>query len=393
MPNQYRSIFPLSQRATYEADSNVDFVLSLNQEKLIPGTVTLEGEVAVYSDINTLPPTQYNGEDIRIDPLVGFHALCRDWTTEFANSGVIENYSNYPRAMKMATVATQHDDSLATESNLACEGRAATEGITRGLLFGRSLSDSFIPFSIVPQIVVNRASAPMSSNTTGQIRLRLRLAPVTEVLYGNGVTSSAGYSIKNLKLRFQTVPDDGKTQTVQMEVKQCFRSNIDSTNQNVSTFVPALCSNVQMSFINQAKEGSIKNNYLQLAPLVGLAPIGAVGNELILASDSYGIEKLTFAINDTDSGAVVDFTFESREEIVRNGLRAFSGKMDKYNAMIRHFNNPEAPDRYIAGISFGNLIDFSRNKFAVEIQSQCGSTAATAFVGYFYFTGLMTITA
>jgi hypothetical protein len=391
MPNNYRSIFPLSQRATYEADSNVDFVLSLDQEKLIPGSVTLEGEVAVYS--NLASETQYNGEDIRFDPLVGFHGLCRDWTTEFANVGVVESFTNYPRAVKMATVATQHDDSLATESGLSCEGRSPTEGIARGLLYGRSLADAFIPFSIVPQIVVNKATAPLSSEVTGQVRLRLRLAPVTEFLYGQDITSAAGYSIKNLKLRFQTIVDDGKKVPVQLEVKQCFRANVDSNNANVSTFVPALCSSVQMSFINQAKEGTIKENYLQLAPLIGLAPIGAVGNSAPVASASYGIERLYYSINDTDSGAVVDFTFESREEIVRNGLRAFNAKMDKYNAMIRHFNNPEAPDRYIAGIPFGNLIDFSKNKFAVELQSQCGQTAATAFVGYFFFSGLMSMNA
>jgi hypothetical protein len=393
MPNNYRSIFPLSQRATYEADSNVDFVLSLDMEKLLPGSVTLEGEVAVYSDITTNPPTQYNGEDIRFDPLVGFHGLCRDWTTEFANVGVVESFVNYARSIKMSTVATQHDESLASESGLSCEGRAPSEGIARGLLYGRSVSDAFVPFSVVPQIVVNKATSPLSSDATGQIRLRLRLAPATEFLYGQGVTSSSGYSIKNLKLRFQTIVDDGKKVPVQLETKQCFRANVDSINTNVSTFVPALCSSVQMSFINQAKEGTIKENYLQLAPLIGLAPIGAVGNAEIVASASYGIERLTYSINDTDSGAVVGFTFESREEIVRNGLRAYNSKMDKYNSLIRFFNNPEAPDRYIAGIPFGNLIDFSKNKFAVEIQSQSGNDTATAFVGYFYFTCMISMNA
>lgn len=391
MSVRYRSIFPLSQRSTYEADSNVDFVLSLDNEKLLPGSVTLEGEVAVYS--NLASGTQYAGEDIRIDPRAGWHCVCRDWTTEFQNVGVIESFVNYPRWVKMNTVATQFDDSLASESALAVEGRAPTEGVARGLLWGRSLSDPFVPFSIVPQIVVNKATGPISSQASGQIRLRLRLAPNTEALYGEDMTYDVGYSIKNLKLRYQTIPDDGKLAPVQMEVHTTYRSNCDSNNQNISTFVPTLCNAVQMSFINQTSEGTLKKNYLQLAPLPGIAPIGALGNTTPLASDSYGIERLYYAINDTEAGALVDFTLESREEIVRNALRAFDGKMSKYNALIRHWNTPGNNDCYIAGMPFGNLIDFSKNKFAIEVQSQCSSTTAGAYVAYIYFTGLLSMNA
>lgn len=387
---RYRSIFPLSQRAEYTADGNVDFVLSLDNEKLLPGSVVLEGEVAVFSNLST--QVAYAGEDIRFDPRVGWHALCRDWTTEFQNVGVIESFVNYPRWVKMNTVATQFDDSLASESALACEGRAPTEGIARGHLYGRSTADPYVPFSIVPQIVINKASGPLSSAATGQIRLRVRLAPNTEALFGEGMTFDVGYQIKNLKLRFQTIPDDGKLNPVQLEIHTVYRSNCDSTNQNISTFVPTLCSAVQMSFINQADEGTIKKNYLELSPLPGLAPLGAVGANPV-ASDSYGIERLYYAINDTDSGAVVDFTFESREEIVRNGLRAFDAKMAKYGALLRHFNTPGANDCYISGIPFGNLINFQSNKFAVELQSQCSSTTAGAYVAYLYFVGLISMQA
>jgi hypothetical protein len=147
-----------------------------------------------------------------------------------------------------------------------------------------------------------------------------------------------------------------------------------------------------MSFIKQTDEGTLSENYLQLSPLPGIAPIGAVGSNIV-ASESYGIQRLMYAINDSDSGAVVDFTFESREEIVRNGLRAFDAKMAKYGALIRHFNTPGANDCYIAGIPFGNLINFQSNKFAVEIESQCSNTAAGAFVAYLYFTGLISMQA
>lgn len=384
--NRYRSIFPLSQRDTYEEDSSVDFVMSLDNEKLIPGSVVLEGEVAVYA--NKADLIGLDGEDIHHDHLVGFHSLTRDWTTELQNIGVLEPLVNYPRLVRMNAVATQHDESLASESNMACEGRAPTAGIARGYLYGRTATDKYVPFSIVPQIAINKASAPISAAAVGQIRLRVRLAPDNEVLSGSGVTSAAGYIIKNLKLRYQTIPDDGKLVPVNFQVYSVFRSNIDSNNQNVSTFVPAMCSAVQMSFISQANEGTLTKNYLQLAPLPGIPPLGATGSA---ASGAYGIERLYYAINDTESGAVVDFTLESREEIMRSGLRAFNSKLDKYNALLRHLNEPASADRYIAGVPFGSLINFKANKFSCEIQSQASNT--DPYVGYFYFLGLVTINA
>lgn len=386
MTSMYRSIFPLSQRDTYEADANVDFVMSLDGEKLIPGSVVLEGEVAVYA--NKAGLVGLDGEDITYDPLVGWHCLTRDWTTEFGSLGVLEPLANYPRLVKMNSVATQHEESLASESAVACEGRAPTAGVARGYLYGRTETDKYVPFSFAPQIAVNKASGPLSSAATGQIRLRVRLAPDNEVLSGAGVTSAAGYIIKNLKLRFQTVPDDGKLAPVNIQVYTVFRTNIDSNNQNVSTFVPAACSAVQMSFIAQADEGTLTKNYLQLAPLPGIPPLGATGTA---ASGAYGIERLYYSINDTESGAVVDFTFESREEVMRNGLRAFNSKVDKFNALLRHLNDPASADRYIAGIPFGGLINFKANKFACEIQSQASNTVP--YVGYFYFLGLVTINA
>lgn len=370
---QYANVFPLSQKQEYYSQENVDFLLNLDNVKLVPGSVVIEGEVAVFPD-RAVPGTAYNGQDIMYDAQSGFHGLFRDLTTEFQNVGVIENFMNYPRYAKMATVALTHDESLAVESVNAVEGKVMNAGQTRGMLYGRSSTDSYIPFSVKPLFCLNKANAPMSGMATGQVRVRVRLAPDEEFLYGTGFTmGTTGYIIRNLRLRYIVVPDDGKKGPVQMEVYQTFRSAVDSNNQNVSTFIPGLCDAVHISFIPQVTEGTPTKNYLQLAVLPGQPPLGASGT---YTGNHYGVERLYYSVNDTDT-AVVGFTLESREEIVYNALRSFNSSADKHCSLIRKYNQEDASDSYLVGIPFGGLIDFSRVKFSMELQSQCSNDASS----------------
>jgi hypothetical protein len=382
MSNQYRSVFPLSQRDEYTGDQNIDYVLSLDNVKIVPGTVTFEGEVITYATGST-PMT--DALDVKYDCRTGMHALFRSITTEFQSVGVVEDFQNYPRFVKMQTCATTYDDSLATESNLACECRAPTERIAHGYLLGKS--DGYLPFSIKPLICLNKATAPISGNAIGtQVRLRLRLSPNQEFLYGTGMSSSVSYGIKNLRLRYQTIPDDGKVQDVMMESYFSYRTAVDSGNQNVSTFVPGLADSVHASFIGQAAENTLQSNFLQCPPLPGVAPLGCTSDEPF---NSYGVERLYWSVNDTDT-AVCDFELQSREEIVYNALRSFNAPPTKYGALIRHFQEAQ-PDCYFIGLPFGSLLDFSKSKFACELQSSV--TSAMPFAAYFFFRSAMTIKA
>ena len=95
MSVSYRSIFPVSQQTTYVANENVDFVLNLEGEKLVPGTVVLEGKVKTWlsrSGATYVDPTSR----VYYDGHAGAHAYFRDITTEFQMLGIVENFQNYP---------------------------------------------------------------------------------------------------------------------------------------------------------------------------------------------------------------------------------------------------------------------------------------------------------
>jgi len=166
-------------------------------------------------------------------------------------------------------------------------------------------------------------------------------------------------------MRYVTVPEDGKNGPIQMQVYQTYRSAIDSNNANVSVFIPGQVDAVHMSFIPQVSEGTPQSNYLQLAVPPG-KPIYGLSNDTYTGTQ-YGLSRLFYAVNAVDS-ALVGFVLESQQEIVFNGLRSFNASADKYATLIRKFNQPVS-DCYIAGIPFGGLIDFSKSKFAMELQS------------------------
>jgi hypothetical protein len=379
-------------------------LLNLQGEKLLPGTVTLEGSIEVIETggghVGPLTRLYY-------DPLVGAHGILRDLTTEFQMMGITEQFQNYPRLVKMNRLALTHDESLGTETSNCLELTVHNEQQAKGILEGLNSLDGggvqtdgggyAIPFSLKLMNALNSASAPVSSSSTGQVRLRIRLAPANEFLYGEDFTTGGWtYIVRDLRLRYQTIPDDGKKQQVQMQVYHSYRTLLDSNNTNISTFVPGLAMAVQASFINQNYENDPNQNFLTCQPPPGIPPVGASdiadGSSTIEHFD-YGIERLYYAINDTDT-ALVGFTLESREEILINALRAFGGNMQKFGALLRRMRNPDLKrtDGYLAGIPFGGLLDFSRNKFAAQIETQCDSFD-NLFGAYFFFPMVFTLTA
>jgi len=391
MSLKYESIFPLSQQPEYLPNSNVDMLINLQGKKLVPGTVVVEGTLEVYKISDNSHVTAL--DRVYYDPLVGAHALIRDITTEFRMLGTTETFQNYPRLVKMKQLALTHDESLGTETSNCLALTVHNELQAKGMLEGQNNVDGggagsdgggySLPFSLKLLNCLNSASGPMSSSATGDILVRIRLAPANEFLYGEDFQNLWTYTVRDLRLRLLPIPDDGKKQAIQMEVYHSYRTLLDSNNTNVSTFVPGLAMAVQASFIAQAYENDPNQNFLTCQPPPGQPPIGA--SDLGDTHSDYGIERLYYAINDTDT-ALAGFTFESREVILLNALRAFGGNVQKFGALLRRMRNPDIKrsDGYLAGMPFGSLLDFSRNKFACQIETQCDSQD-NLFGAYFFF--------
>ena len=377
---KYNVVYPLAKRDEYLANETVDLVVSLAGRKLVPGSLSICGEVSILSNVQASTAVTID-QEVLIDPDVGYHAMFRDFTTEFRDVGLTESFSYYPRYVKMHTQAMEYQDSLGTETMNCAEGKCLSETVRRGYNLGGANPDQAprVPFSLKPLIAPNKSDQPLAGDQFGAIRIRCRLAPNDEVVYGADADADSGYKIHNLQLRFESIDDDQSRPPVNMEVYHVARQVIETNNANLSSFVPGLASAVHMSFIPSADETNVNANFLRCAPLVGqgLPPAGADNQSLPIN----GADRLFYAVNDNDS-ALVGFTMESREEMVYNYLRSWNLEPKAYANVLRRLNQGDA---YGLGIPFGTALDFSQQKFAAEIDSL--TQAATSV--YMYFKGNM----
>ena len=99
--------------------------------------------------------------------------------------------------------------------------------------------------------------------------------------------------------------------------------------------------------------------------------------------ETNGPERLYYAINDTDT-ALVGFTMESRNEVLWNYLRSFDNEPKKYANYLQRVDSKKA---FGIGIPFGAPLDFSQQKFAVDIDSEVNEAHSV----YMYFRGVLNL--
>lgn len=368
--------FPLAKKDFYEGNGTVDFILSFEGRKIVPGSVVFAFEAARYSTKSTKTVIN-SAQEILSDTDAGAHVYFRDITTNLKNVGLVENLSYYPRFVKQKTQATKLRRSLGVETFNSIEGKTWNETVQRGYVGGPETTQPFVSYVIHPDICINKSNVPIPGNQVGTIRLRIRLSPDSEVLYGQNCTSSSGYELRNLEVRYETIPDDNTRPPLQMEFYNVDRQVIETNNANLATFVAQPTDAVHISFNSVVNEGSLTENYIRCLPLPG-KPLDS--DETVL---TYGAERVYYAVNDTQT-ALVGFTMESREEITWNYLRSFNNEPMEYSNLMQKLQS-HRPDGYGLGINFGTLIDFTNQKFEAEIQSQ----VSTPFSVYLYFRGLL----
>ncbi len=400
---QYNVVFPLAKKNEYLANDTVDFILSLENKKLVPGSLAITGECTLQKDINARTPIE-QADEVLIDSDAGYHACFRDFVTEFRQIGLTESFSYYPRYVKMKTQATMLQDSLGTETFNCIEGKCMNEVVRKGYNYGAKdqgagvgapgIVGQALSFVIKPDIAPNKSNVPVPGNQVGVVRLRCRLAPNGEVVYGAD-SANSGYILTNLQVRYETIVDDGSREPLTMEIYNVARQVIETNNANLATFVPGLADSVHMSFCATAHEQVDTNNYLECQTIPGkplsfdamnsaLDQPGGVpnGTRNLENNPNQGASRLYYAVNDTDT-ALVGFTMQSRSEMLWNYLRSWKNEPDNYAVALRHLIQGKG---YGLGINFGAPLDFSNQKFAAEIDS----AVANATSVYMYFRGART---
>ena len=358
----YHSVKPsnaLSSGAGFSEYNTLDFNLVANGRKMVAGSVRICAQV----EVTTAPNTQLvAGNVVRIDPNVGAHAFFESFQCEISQgpkAQVLENLASYPRFVSMADAVSRNEIDVC-DAALLGELRGATEenGTTNlqqvGALSEQSTARNALTtpsFSIKPMLCFNRMIGDnYSFNANGSVRISCNLARSAHALYGyscqNGTCS---YSLKNVRLTYVSVPDDGKQGKMMMDTYAFIKSNMISSQANVQARVPARAvKSCSISVMAQAHESSLVEN-------------------------SYGLERLpqlselNFSFQDTLTNYIT-YTIDDLQDALTRGVESFPGGQAHNNACNP---NQQAANRgYILGTDFdGQVVDLSGQKFGVSIKS------------------------
>ena len=148
----FRSVYPLAQRETYQANELVDFTISFPGMQLVMNSLAITGRVRVVNQGNPVNPDAGVGRDEH----VGHHAYFTNITTSSTTKGLIESFSNYPRYIKMHADTTMPSTGLGVQTATAMEGRVSCVQQVLGYQAcstdTASTESRFEPFCIKPRI-------------------------------------------------------------------------------------------------------------------------------------------------------------------------------------------------------------------------------------------------
>jgi len=372
---RYHSVQPQNQQSLgYQEMNNVDFNISLTGRKLVCGSVRLVGDV----EINFPPGEEALDVDVKFDHMVGSHSFIDRIDTSCSMKGVIENLSDYPRYVSTVSNATLFSDDL-NNSSYVCENRCGSDYIANQLLKGMTdISNQGNPtrvtltkdldFSLKLDFVLNSmvSSDPyLPYAKTGDITVSLTLARNVYILFGDdSIGGNTYYILKNLKLMFCSVPDNGVyAPAYQMRVKTSLKQSIQSSFANISTKVPMVCDSFFASVIQQSNENDNSYNGMELQRPPNVQSLEYIWSDSL--SQEYRYQLL------------------SEEEIISNGMKAVSMVAGTGNVNSNALNSNKG---WLLGLAFGQFVDLSLSKIGINLKSSINN--GDPYVLYMFFSGL-----
>jgi hypothetical protein len=362
MDYRQHQVEPQNQQDTYTQFNNVEFNLSFAGRKIEANTIRLLGEIKL-TDVS-----EYG--DFQIDNFVGAHTFINEVFTTTNNQGLIEAYSNYGRYEGMVSKAVNRKDNL-FRSNQLCELKTFSPVVTGDLVKGVQIPDNntgaveatqLCTFSIRPNMVFNNVVGDqyISHNKTGDINISLRLARNEEFSYGAGNVSDTSYTLENLRVQFNSIPDDGIVGNHTLRSKTHIEQVINSNFSSLNIQVPAVCTGVSASLMESSKIGNINLNSHQQSRVPN-------------------IRSLQFLFNNSES-EYITYEINNNVDVTQRYLESFAEVVDN-DSNLEVLNSNKG---FGIGLDFQSAIDLSSQTFGILLDAD----VTTPYNLYLYFHGI-----
>tara|TARA_R110001632_G_scaffold223506_1_gene355375 strand:- start:874 stop:2019 length:1146 start_codon:yes stop_codon:yes gene_type:complete len=359
----YHQVEPQATQDTYTEFDNVDFVINVGEgRRLLNNSVRVLGDLRVTSN-----GAAVSAVNIGFDRCAGAHAFVDSVQVSSLQQGLIESITNYGRYVSMSSHASENRLDL-LNSDKICELKGYTDIWTN--LVGQQINTyagdsggtatpADVDFSMKPNCCLSKMSGDdLPSSKTGAITLTLNLARNRIALMGSGQTAASTYELRNLRVSYRSVADDGSASQTAMRTIYNIKSNILSGNASISANVPALCSSVVMSFCDTRHENSIVDNALAL-------------------EEPQALTEVQYLFND-QTNSLITYVLSDRTEMLERFIDAMS--TSGHNQVAKDVF--KANQGFALGLDFDGLVDLSRNRFTVQLQTGANNVPSNA---YLYF--------
>jgi hypothetical protein len=350
-----------NSKASYGENDDLLFFINAEGRALLKNSVRLVGEVRVNKNRPNVRITK--SDDVNMDNVIGIHNVIDNLSVEMDNVGVVEQFSEVSRYVKMTEIGERDLNDNHAGSRL-CELKTPQEAETRALLSGftnnssGATADEFrdIDFSCKVQCCLNKMSDNLSFSKSGLIRLNIRLNKINQTLYGIDCDANNNYELRNVRVEFKSVPDE--MNEVQMRTILSLKNSINSSLSNTMSKVPAVVDGVSCCFLEQSKENSLKdcNTSMDVLP---------------------SISEVQFLFQDSTS-QYISYVIDSRGQML--DLFVDSLRNSGHNMINVNHNNTN----FGIGVSF-EPVDLSNQKFNIQIKSDTNTLNTNPFIIYQFF--------
>jgi hypothetical protein len=367
----YHQVAPDNDADQHTEFNTLDFTLQEDGRKLLPNSVYLDFTAEITTDGTTL----MTAERISISNLIGAHAFIESYQVEIQSKGVVENLQDSPRWHASHAAASLDTGDFFT-SKYQAEGRQPISTSNSPVLQqvgGKSSTAAnhlkSPTFSIKPLICLNRMNASAGDgyafSKNGYIRVSCNLARVGSALYGANLGANSDYKLKNVQLRFASIPDSGAQGVIMCKSTIGIKSTINSTQASILARVPSpACSGVVVNFLEQSHESSLRENSNALEQFPQF-------------------ESVEYLMNSSNAQGV-SYTIDDEGEAVRRGIEALA-EAGANNANSSSLN---ANKGYIIGQNFEEFMDLTKTKFQMNIQSNLVDMSTSPRLVYMFFQNL-----
>jgi len=372
---KYHRVVPENNSsAGFTEFDTIDWLLVADGRKLMRNSIRVEADVEVFKTGTTRKTA---GNDLRVSNFIGGHCFFESWTCETQSAGVLQNLQGYPRYQNMIASATLDADDLC-DAGMQAELRNPSAGGVGACLeeivaYNDTASHAVLrddaSMSIKPNFCWNNMTGDYSFSKNGYIRVSCNLARNNHTLYGREADADCSYKLKNVVIKFVSVPDNGQQEKLLMKSYVNIKSTVQSTDSHIQARVPSKAvSGVTISFLKQDDKNN--NNQVDSNALQSFKQL----DEIIYLFNNSQSNGVTYPLS--DKGDMPKKALESVQDATHNQGTG---------------NKLAANKGYLLGLDFAEMVDLSNQRFSVQMKSADASLSTSPMNAYLFFHELLSM--